>query len=97
MEETSIFILTVEETSITKWKFLPFMSKRAVPKMRTKKTSYPLRVPRALGGRMAMGAKKAGLSKGAFMRLSAQRGAEWLARALGATPPPAKRGEEKAI
>jgi hypothetical protein len=83
MEETSIFILTMEETSITPWKKLPFMSKRTVSKAGNDDTTYPLRVPSNLGGRLAAGAKKAGLKKREFARVSLRRGAEWLTGVLG--------------
>jgi hypothetical protein len=82
MEETSIFILTMEETSITAWKKLPFMSKRTVSRPENDDTTYPLKVPRKLGGRLAAGAKKAGIKKRDFARVSLRRGAEWLSGVL---------------
>lgn len=45
-------------------------------------TSFPLRMPNTLDQAMAEGAKKTGLSKSDFMRLSMQRGAELLVKAL---------------
>jgi len=62
------------------------MSRRTVPRVGTEHTIYPLQVPKKLAGRMAAGAKKAGLKKRDFARVSLRRGAEWLSGVLGSPP-----------
>ena len=58
------------------------MSKKSETKDAPENTSFPLRMPKTLDQAMAEGAEKTGLSKSDFMRLSMQRGAELLVKAL---------------
>ena len=62
------------------------MSKTKSEPKETENTSFPLRMPKTLDEMMGEGAKKTGLSKSDFMRLSMQRGAEMLVKALSLTP-----------
>lgn len=49
-------------------------------------TSFPLRMPKSLDDKMSEGAERTRLSKSDFMRLSMEKGAELVVRAMTMTP-----------